>query len=186
MRHVIPHDACTACAILAGPRLGRRSLLGLAGAAAIGGRAWAAEAGKAATGKYEAMLLSCIDPRVVDPVYEYMRRHELYGRYSQFVFAGAAIGAEAPRFAAWHQTFWDNLATSVELHGIRTVIAIDHRDCGAARLAYGPASVATPEAETETHRRVLAQFARDVARRHPDLRVQTGLMALDGTMEIFS
>ena len=51
----------------------------------------------------------------------------------------------APASAKWHETFWDNLAASIGLHGIKSVIAIDHRDCGAARIAYGDASVATHE-----------------------------------------
>lgn len=173
---------CTCRAI---PGLRRRALLGLSGAAAATALLGRSPARAADGSAYEAMLLSCIDPRIVDPVHGYMTRRGLDGRYSQFTFAGAAIGVEAPRFATWHQTFWDNLAVSVELHRIGRVIAIDHRDCGAARLAYGAASIADPRTETETHRRVLGEFARDVARRHPALRVETGLMALDGGIEMF-
>ena len=84
------------------------------------------------------------------------------------------------------QAFWDNLATTIQLHRIKRVIAIDHRDCGAAKIAYGEAKVATPQAETETHRAALAEFRKQVSERHPQLGVQTGLMALDGKMEMFS
>lgn len=134
---------------------------------------------------YDAMLLSCIDPRLVDPVHNYMNARGLDGKYSQFTIAGAAIAVEANTFAAWRQTFWDNLATSIELHKIKRVIAIDHRDCGATRIAYGAESVANPSAETETHKRVLATFRKDVQRRHPGFGVETGLMALDGSIEMF-
>jgi hypothetical protein len=68
---------------------------------------------------YEAMLLSCIDPRIIDPVHNYMNARDLDGKYSQFTIAGAAIAAEAKAFETWHQTFWDNLATSIELHQIK-------------------------------------------------------------------
>lgn len=135
---------------------------------------------------YEAMLLSCIDPRIIDPVHNYMNARGLDGKYSQFTIAGAAIAAEAKVFTSWHQTFWDNLATSIELHKINSVIAIDHRDCGAARIAYGAESIAIPSAETATHKRVLAAFRRDVQRLHPRLVVETGLMALNGTIEMFT
>jgi len=135
---------------------------------------------------YEAMLLSCIDPRLVDPVHSYMNTRGLDGKYSQFTIAGAAIAAEAKAFAAWHQTFWDNLATSIELHKIKRIIAIDHRDCGAARIAYGAESIANASAETDTHKRVLAAFRLDVGRRQPRLEVETGLMALDGSIEMFT
>ncbi len=136
--------------------------------------------------EYEAMLISCIDPRMVDPVYKYMNGRGLDGKYSQFVIAGAAIAAEAQAFAKWHETLWENLAASLELHRIKRVIAIDHRDCGAARIAYGAESIADPATETATHKRVLTAFREDVHKRHSQLEVETGLMALDGKLEMFT
>ena len=141
---------------------------------------------RAAEGEYDAMLLSCIDPRMVAPVYKYMDGLGLDGKYSQFCIAGAAIAVVAPKFKAWRPAFWDNTKTSYQLHRINKIIAIDHRDCGAAKIAYGPKSVANPEAETATHKKALAEFREEVAERHPDLTVVTGLMALDGSIEIFS
>jgi carbonic anhydrase len=141
---------------------------------------------RAAEGDYEAMLLSCIDPRIVTPVYKYMGEQNLAGKYSQFCIAGAAIAVVAPKFEAWRPAFWDNLATSVELHHLNRVVAIDHRDCGAARIAYGDDSIANPQVETKTHREALAEFRAAVANHHPQLTVVTGLMALDGSLEMFS
>jgi carbonic anhydrase len=140
-------------------------------------------AAEAASGNYEAMLLSCIDPRMVTPVYKYMERRGLTGAYSQFVIAGAAAAVVAPKFTAWRETFWDNLAISSELHRINRVIVIDHRDCGAVKLAYGAESIATPAAETKTHRMILAEFRAALAKRQPHLKAETGLMALDGAFE---
>ena len=68
------------------------------------------------------------------------------------------------------------------LHQINAVIAIDHRDCGAVRIAYGDESIATPERETATHEGILGAFRDGVLQRHPDLAVETWLMALDGSM----
>jgi carbonic anhydrase len=140
----------------------------------------------AASGKYEAMVLGCIDPRMQEPVRDFAVKHGLIGQYSQFTIAGAAIGVVAPAFAEWHKAFWDNLATTMKLHGIETVIAIDHRDCGAARIAYGDASIATPEVETETHRAALAEFRKEVGERQPQLKIETILMALDGSIVVFT
>ncbi len=140
---------------------------------------------KATESGYEAMLLACIDPRMVTPVYDYMQRGGLAGKYSQFVIAGASIAVVAPKFAAWRPAFWDNLGATIELHGIKKVIAIDHRDCGAARIAYGAAALATPERETETHKKALAQLRGEIKKHHPELDTVTGLMALDGTLEMF-
>ena len=67
----------------------------------------------------------------------YTRRRGLTGKFSQFIIAGAAIGVVAEPFKDWHKAFWDNLAASIQLHNIKRVIAIDHRDCGAAKIAYG-------------------------------------------------
>jgi len=143
----------------------------------------------AAEGNYEAMVLSCIDPRMQEPVRKYTVGQNLTGKFSQFVIAGAAIGVVAPAFKDWHKAFWDNLGTSIQLHHIKKVIAIDHRDCGAAKIAYGEAKVANPQVnpqvEAETHRAALAEFRKQVGERHPQLGVETGLMALDGKMEMF-
>ena len=76
----------------------------------------------AAEGDYEAMLISCIDPRMVTPVYNYMEKRGFSGKYSQFVVAGAAIAVVAPKFETWRPAFWDNLATSVQLHNLTRVI----------------------------------------------------------------
>lgn len=163
-------------------RLGRRHLL--AGAAGL--MAFRPYLLRAASGDYEAMLLSCIDPRMQEPVRDYLVKRGLSGQYSQFTFAGAAIGAVAPKFASWHNTFWENLAASIELHNIKSVIAIDHRDCGAAKMAYGPDSTATPQKEDATHKAAFAEFRKESMKRHPNLKVETLLMALDGSVTTFS
>ena len=137
----------------------------------------------AASGHYEAMVLGCIDPRLQEPVRKYTASKHLTNKYSQFIVAGAAIGVVAPAFKDWHKTFWDNLGASVQLHNIKKVIAIDHRDCGAAKIAYGDAAVADAQKETETHRAALADFRKQVGENQPKLEVVTGIMALDGKFE---
>lgn len=139
-----------------------------------------------AAGRYQAMLLTCIDPRFPEPSIRYMERRHMAGKYSQFTFAGAAIGVVAAAFKEWEKTFWDNLATSIELHRIGKVIAMNHRDCSAAKIAYGADKVANAKIETETHRASLLEFRKQVGERHPRLVVETGLMALNGKVEMFS
>ncbi|HKF11888.1 MAG TPA: carbonic anhydrase [Xanthobacteraceae bacterium] len=178
------HEASCACCSTLG-RFDRRHFVR---ALAVGGATltFAPQLVLSAEGNYEAMVLACIDPRMQEPVHRYTVEQNLTGKFSQFVIAGAAIGVVAPAFKDWHKAFWDNLATTIQLHRIKKVIAIDHRDCGAAKIAYGEAKVANPQVETETHRAPLAQFRKEVAQRHPQLGVETGLMALDGKMEMFS
>lgn len=174
---------CACCGPWRGGGFGRRDFMKLAGVAGV--LAAIPAAAVAAPGKYEAMLLACIDPRLPVVTLDYMKGRGLLGRYSQFTIAGAAIGVVAPKFADWHKTFWDNLAASVELHRITRVIALDHRDCGAARIAYGADSIADPQREAATHRAALMEFRREANKRHPKLAVETGLMALDGSVEMF-
>src|SRR6266850_3816287 len=162
--------------------LGRRHFLQAAGSAGL--LALSSSMTLAAEGDYEAMLVSCIDPRMVAPVYKYMDQRGLTGQYSQLVIAGAAIAVVAPKFEVWRPAFWDNLATTVQLHHIRRLIAIDHRDCGAAEIAYGASSIANPQIETETHRKVLAELRSEVGKRQPGLTIETGLMALDGSIQM--
>jgi carbonic anhydrase len=176
------NQSCACCGDLGTPRFGRRALLfGAAGAALLPRFARA----QSESGNYEAMIVGCIDPRIQTPVRRFALDRGLIGKYSQFVFAGAAIGAVAPKFQTWHQTFWDNLAITVELHKIKSLIAIDHRDCGAAKVAYGDDCCSTPEKEDATHKAALAQFRKQaddwgLAHKWP-LKVETYLMALDGT-----
>ncbi len=160
---------------------GRRAAFGLI-AAGLGLVAGPRGAG-AASGRYEAMLLNCIDPRFTTHGLFHMAEIGLRDRYSQFVVAGGPIGAVHPHFAAWHDTFWQNLAVSVQLHAIRRVVAVTHRDCGAARIALGEAAVATRAAETAAHAGVLRAFRAAVGERQPGLEVVAGVMDLDGSVE---
>lgn len=138
-------------------------------------------------GPYEAMVLSCIDPRIIDQVHYYMNvTLNLRCKYSQFTIAGAAIGVIAPRFRTWHETFWENLSSTVSLHDIKKLYAIDHRDCGACKIAYGDRSIDGRARETLTHRRVLEAFRNQVHFRQPDLEVVLALMDLNGEIEIFT
>lgn len=164
-------------------RLSRRSALRLGlGAAVAGVSLSVASRAIAASGHYEAMLLNCIDPRFVTNSVAYMNDAHLKEQYSHFVIAGGPLGVVAPKFAAWHQTFWDNLAVSVQLHNIHKIIALSHRDCGAAKIAFGDAAVATQEGETASHIKALQEFRTQVNKKQPKLEVVTGIMALDGSV----
>lgn len=183
MNQLHKFGACTCCADLLAGRFSRRHVLRAAGGIGLAS-VMAPFSAFAASGDYEAMVLGCIDPRLQEPYAKWTAAQGLTGKYSQFIFAGAAIGAVAPAFKDWHQTFWDNLAATIQLHNIKKIIAIDHRDCGAAKIAYGDAAVVDAAAETETHRKALADFRKQVGEKQPKLEVVTGIMALDGKFEL--
>ena len=83
------------------------------------------------------MVLSCIDPRFQSLVHSLLKKKKLTGKYSAFTIAGAAVGVTHSKFKKWHKTFYDNLATSIQLHKIEKLIVINHKDCGAAKIANG-------------------------------------------------
>jgi len=66
----------------------------------------------------------------------------LTGKYSAFTIAGASVGVTHNKFKQWHKTFYDNLGTSIQLHKIEKLIVINHKDCGAAKIAKGKKNLA--------------------------------------------
>jgi len=182
-KSIFSHNmGCACCADLLAKKFDRRYFL-MASAGSLAALTLGPSLAYAGSGKYEAMVLACIDPRFHEPVRKAMVTRKLTGQYSKFVVAGASIGVVAPAFKEWHKTFWDNLGASIQLHSINRVIVINHRDCGAAKIAYGEAAVKTKEAETKTHREALVEFRKQLNERHPKLGAETGLMALDGKIE---
>lgn len=163
--------------------IGRRKFVGLASlgtglALLLGGVPSLAKAGNA-----KALMLSCMDYRLIDDAVRFMDSQGLQDNYDHVVLAGASLGVVSDKFAAWHDTFWQHLDLAIQLHHIEEVIALDHRDCGAYKLAVGEEAVATVDKETAAHAQVLADFSRRVKAKHGGLGVQAYLMALDGSVE---
>ena len=113
-----------------------------------------------------------------------VNRDKLDDNYSHFVIAGGPIGAVHPKFAAWHKAYWDNLDITVSLHHIKRVVALTHRDCGAAKLAFGDDKVSNKDVETASHSDALKEFRSQVIKRQPKLSVITGIMDLNGRVDL--
>ena len=77
--------------------------------------------------KYEAMVLSCMDPRFQKPVHKYLDKKKLTKKFSAFTIAGGSIGVTNEKFKKWHSTFWENLETSINLHRITKLIIIKNK-----------------------------------------------------------
>lgn len=134
----------------------------------------------------EALLLSCMDFRLMDEIERYMTDRGLRNRYDHVVLAGASLGAITDKYPAWNKTFWEHLDIAIKLHDIQTVIVMDHRDCGAYKVILGPEHAQDPQTEKETHATRLRQFKSQVAEKQPKLKVEMLLMALDGKVEVIS
>lgn len=139
-----------------------------------------------AAGPTEALLLSCMDFRLVDATARYMASRGLAGKYDHIILAGAALGALTEKFPAWNQTFWDHVGLASDLHKIHKVMVLDHRDCGAYKLILEEDLATDPAKETAIHTTQLKQLSKRVREKYPALEVELLLMALDGKVEVIS
>lgn len=136
-----------------------------------------------AAGKTEALLLSCMDYRFLDHIEEYMHSRGFASNYDHIVLAGASLGVLNNQNISWGQTFWDHVAIALKLHHIDQIIVIDHRDCGAYKVFLGEEYVKDTATEFLTHSKMLIELQRQIAKRYPQLKVETLLMNLDGKIE---
>lgn len=136
-----------------------------------------------AAGSIEALLLNCMDYRLVDDVTKYMDGRGLTNQYDQIILAGASLGALTEKAPAWGATFWEHVQVAKDLHHIKKVMVMDHRDCGAYKVFLGADVANDPAKETAMHAEYLQKLAGMLREKHPDLQVELLLMALDGSVE---
>lgn len=146
----------------------------------------AAEHGAAAAHTAEALLLSCMDYRLVDDITKYMDGRGMTNQYDHVVLAGASLGAITGDFKDWNKTFWEHLKIASDLHHIKKVILLDHRDCGAYKVILKADFAKDPALETRVHGKYLRDLAAEVRKRYPQLQTETLIMNLDGTVETVS
>ena len=127
--------------------------------------------------KYDAMVLSCIDPRFQSKVFNYLKNKKLSGRYSSFTIAGAGIGVTHKKFKKWHSTFWDNLDTSIKLHKIKKLIVINHKDCGAAKIANKQEKF-NASIEEKMHKVSFKNIKIKLKKKYPKLKVNFKILSI--------
>lgn len=138
---------------------------------------------RAASGT-EALLLSCMDFRLMDDIERYMSGRGLRDKYDHIVLAGASLGAITDKYPAWNKTFWEHLDIAIKLHNIHEVIVMDHRDCGAYKVILGAEHAKDPRVERDTHAAQLKKLKGMINEKYPMLTVETLLMSLDGKVEV--
>ena len=112
------------------------------------------------------------------------KEKKLTGKYSAFTIAGAAVGVTHNKFKKWHNTFYDNLATSIQLHKIEKLIVINHKDCGAAKIANGKKEF-TPANEKKIHKDSFNKLKKEIKKRFPKLKLELNVIALDSKITKF-
>jgi hypothetical protein len=136
-----------------------------------------------AGGHAEALVLNCMDYRLVDEGVQYFNARGLRNNYDQVILAGASIGALGKLGPEWAATFWKHVETAQALHKIEKVIVIDHRDCGAYKIVFGADSIVDRDMETALHRSQMILLRQELAQKFPALRFEGGLMSLNGAVE---
>jgi carbonic anhydrase len=159
--------------------ISRRKLCSLAGAALglsiVPRMAHAAE--------IEALAFSCIDYRLVGAAVKFFDANEQPKNYDILALAGASLGAVSATFPASNAAFWNHVDIAKSLHHIKKVVVLDHRDCGAYKVAFGKDYASEHAAETAQHKGVMEKLKTELAQKHPDLGSEFYLMSLDGNAE---
>lgn len=154
------------------------------GASLLAATPWPPEA-RAAEGT-DALLLTCMDYRLMDDIERYMNGRGMRNKYDHVILAGASLGAITDKYPAWNQTFWQHLDIAIQLHHIHAVMLMDHRDCGAYKVILGPEHASDPAVEKATHAAQLGKLQRLVGEKYPQLKTEALLMSLDGSVEVIA
>ena len=130
-----------------------------------------------------ALAITCIDYRLVDDAVHFFDSHKLTNDYNQVSLAGASLAAVSAKFPSSNAAFWDHIGIAITLHHIKKIIVVDHRDCGAYKVAFGKDYKADHAGETAQHRGVMVEVKAKLAKLHPELIAEFYLMSIDGKTE---
>ena len=131
--------------------------------------------------KYEAMVLSCMDPRFQKPVHKHLKNKKLTGKFSAFTIAGGSIGVTNNKFKKWHSTFWENLETSINLHKINKLIVLNHNDCGAAKIVNNNKNF-NSRIENAIHKKSFNKLKKTLKKKFPKIKVSFKILSFKNAL----
>ena len=76
------------------------------------------------------------------------------------------------------------MVTSIQLHQIEKLIVINHKDCGAAKIANGKKEF-SPVNEKKIHKDSFSKIKKQIKKRFPKLKVELNLISLDSKITKF-
>ncbi|OCQ91747.1 carbonic anhydrase [Oscillatoriales cyanobacterium USR001] len=120
----------------------------------------------------KALVLSCIDFRFLAAEKYFLSLQNLGNQYDWTALAGASLALAGFPSGADNQAFWDQLEFSYKNHHIKKAIVLDHQDCGAYAIKFGPDLSKDPERELEVHKNYLNQAFWSIRERYPDLNIE--------------
>jgi carbonic anhydrase len=137
--------------------------------------------------KAKALVLTCIDFRLIDDIVRFMNKLGYNNNYDKFIISGASLGYnktdKLPFSDAWRQTIDTHISLAMNLHEIKEVIVIDHMKCDAYKKYYKPDGTDLEESEEITyHIENLKTFGESIQDKYPCLGVKCYLMNLDSSI----
>lgn len=129
-----------------------------------------------------ALVLNCMDFRLIDDLTHYFDRSGYNNNYDDFILAGASLGFNQKKFPEWRETFVKHLELAKTLHDIHEVIIVDHMQCGAYKYFYDQ-SMLSEDLEKRLHVQNLNQMETTLHGLYPELKIRKLLMHLDGSVE---
>ena len=128
----------------------------------------------------KAIVLSCMDFRLLDDIVYFMNNSGYNNNYDQFILAGASLGYNQEKYPEWSLLFKTHVDLAEKLHHVKEVICLDHDKCGAYKLFYPDMK---PEEEKGLHIENILKFEKAMARLHPNITLHAFFMSLDGSCE---
>jgi len=127
-----------------------------------------------------AILLSCMDFRLLDDIVYFMKNVGYNTNYDQFILAGASLGYNQTKYPEWGSLFRTHVDLAEQLHAVKEIIVIDHDKCGAYKLFHGEL---TPEQEYDLHIDNIFKFEAAMKKLHPKIKLHAYFMRIDGSVE---
>jgi hypothetical protein len=128
----------------------------------------------------KAMVLSCMDFRLLDDIVYFMNALGYNNNYDQFILAGSSLGFNQEKWESWGALWKQHLELAKKLHHVKEIICIDHDKCGAYKLFYPEMK---PEEERQHHEKNLQKFKDRMKELYPDLGFRGFFIKLDGTAD---
>jgi carbonic anhydrase len=128
----------------------------------------------------KAIVLSCMDFRLVDDIVSKLNKRGYLNNYDNFVLAGASLGYNGiPNTSGWAETFNEHVNIAKTFHDIKEIIIIDHLQCKAYQEVYSEEEL---QGTLEREKHILnLKLARDTLNReYPTLTVHLFIIDIEG------
>ncbi len=127
----------------------------------------------------KALVLSCIDYRILEAERYFLSLQNLSNLYDLTALAGSSLALSGVPHQSDAMAFWDQLDISYRLHHIKKVIILDHQDCAAFAYKIDPQLAADPALELKTHQESLSRAHWAIRDKYPDLNIELYFVSLN-------